>query len=110
MEVAKSQKDRSQGLMYRKELKKNHGMLVEFPKIDYTSFWMKNTYIPLSIGFFDKDRRLLQVIDMKPAQGPVRESKLKNYRSQSKGKYALEVNIGWFKRHKIKTGSRFQMK
>ena len=107
VEVADSDAHRSQGLMYRQKMAEHHGMLFVFPKEKLLSFWMKNTYIPLSIGFFDKNQKLLEVIDMKPMTS-VMDKQTPLYRSHKPAKYALEVNQGWFKRNKIPLGTKWE--
>lgn len=108
VEVAVSNAERSHGLMYRKSMPKDQGMLFIFPEEQLMSFWMKNTYIPLSIGFFDKDKKLFEILDMNVVSGPVNDSQLENYVSSRAGKYALEVNQGWFSKNKIKPGEQFR--
>ena len=95
VEIADSESKRTTGLMFRKSLKENEGMLFVFKKEQYLSFWMKNTLIPLSIAYFNKDRRLVDIYQMKPNQ--TREV----YNSTEKVMYALEVNPGWYKKNGI---------
>jgi hypothetical protein len=93
------------GLSGRSELPENQGMLFVFKEPHILSFWMKDTTIPLSIGFFDANRVLLQIEEMNP---PFQDSKkLPIYKSDRPALYALEVSQGWFKRHQIKPGMRF---
>lgn len=96
VEIANTPEKRRLGLMYRKQMKENHGMLFIFPDPDYLNFWMKNTYIPLSIAFFNRDRRLINIHKMKANQ--TREL----YGSKELAIYALEVNQGWFEKNNIK--------
>jgi uncharacterized protein len=98
-EIADTPKRRSLGLMFRKKLNENSGMLFIFPKEDYLSFWMKNTLIPLSIGYFDRDGVLLEVYEMKPNQTE------EVYNSRKKAIYALEMNSGWFTKNNINPGA-----
>ncbi len=105
VEIADDNSKRSLGLMNRKELKDGKGMLFIFEQEQTLSFWMKNTLIPLSIGYFDEDRKLFQILDMKPAS-PM-EVHPPSYPSSRPGKFALEVPIGWFGRHNIKPGATF---
>ncbi|MDV6237476.1 DUF192 domain-containing protein [Leptospira ellisii] len=95
VEVVNTPADRAKGLMYRKHLAENEGMLFVFPEPDYLSFWMKNTWIPLSIAYFNADRRITDLHDMKPNQ----TSEL--YHSSEKALYALETNQGWFAKRNI---------
>lgn len=99
MELADTPEKRSLGLMYRKRLPTGKGMLFYYAKPKLLTFWMKNTKIPLSIGFFAKDKRLVDIQQM-PLGNP-----LKQYRSSIPCMYALEVPLGWFKKKKIKPGA-----
>lgn len=93
VEIANTDPSRQRGLMFRKKLLDNEGMLFIFPSEDYLTFWMKNTLIPLSIGYFNKDRRLVDTYEMEPNQTKVL------YHSTEKVLYALEANKGWFAKH-----------
>ncbi|MCG6148154.1 DUF192 domain-containing protein [Leptospira levettii] len=95
LEIANTPSTRATGLMYRTKLGEDEGMLFVFPKPDYLNFWMKNTLIPLSIGYFSEDMRLLESFDMKPNQTD------EVYNGTKPAMYALEVNQGWFAKHKI---------
>lgn len=95
LEIANTPSTRATGLMYRTKLGEDEGMLFVFPRPDYLSFWMKNTLIPLSIGYFSEDMRLLESFDMKPNQTE------EVYNARKPAMYALEVNQGWFAKHKI---------
>ncbi|EMY68141.1 DUF192 domain-containing protein [Leptospira vanthielii] len=95
LEIANTPSKRATGLMYRTKLGEDEGMLFVFPRPDFLSFWMKNTLIPLSIGYFSEDMRLLESFDMKPNQTE------EVYNARKPAMYALEVNQGWFAKHKI---------
>jgi hypothetical protein len=103
VEVAKTLQQRTQGLMGRTELKDGEGMLFVYSRSHRLSFWMKDTLIPLSIGFFNDRKELLHVLDMDP---PISNTLIK-YRSRSPALYALEVPQGWFEKHRIKRGEKF---
>ena len=103
-EIAETPEQLSQGLMHRKAMDENAGMLFVFPEERPLSFWMKNTFIPLSIGFFDKNKKLLEVLDMEPVTS-VMQVTVPQYASKLPAKYALEVNRGWFKKHGLKSGA-----
>ena len=103
-EIADTDPLREKGLMNREKLKDDHGMVFVFPTERRLSFWMKNTLIPLSIGFFTSEGKLVQIIDMDPAS-PM-ELQPKVYVSARPAKYALEVNKGWFKKYKVELGSK----
>ena len=61
VEIAKDEMSRERGLMFRRYMARDHGMLFEFESEDMQSFWMKNTYIPLDIIFLDRDGRVIRV-------------------------------------------------
>jgi uncharacterized membrane protein (UPF0127 family) len=110
VEMATSFEQRAQGLMNRKTLAEGEGMLFVFDPPEVLSFWMKNTLIPLSIGFFRANKELIEMQDMEPSHGPVREELLPRYISSEPAKYALEVPKGWFQKKKIKAHSKFRFK
>ncbi|MDR1279073.1 MAG: DUF192 domain-containing protein [Treponema sp.] len=97
VELARTDAERAQGLMYRKSLDDGKGMLFIFDRDQIMSFWMKNTRIPLSIAFITKDGRIFEIRDMQPlAEYSVRSSR--------SARYALEAPQGWFNRVGIKPG------
>lgn len=100
VEIASTHEEHSKGLMGRSELCDNCGMLFIFENEDYRTFWMKNTKIPLSIAFIDKNGIINDIQDMKPYQT------FPTYSSKYPAKFALELNQGWFKNNYITTGSK----
>lgn len=102
IEVAVSEQEQAQGLMYRDAMPKNHGMLFVYDEPRFLSFWMKNTKIPLSIAFLREDGTIGNIKKMKPYTGlyDPQERYLSKYQSQ----YALEMNQGWFEEHGIGAG------
>ena len=108
VQVAKSEEQKAKGLMDRVHLAEGEGMIFLFSPPQRLSFWMKNTLIPLSIGFFDEKKKLLEMKEMSPSPGPVSDSNLPRYESSNPAAYALEVPQGWFQRHKIKVGTKFK--
>jgi uncharacterized membrane protein (UPF0127 family) len=107
IEVARTVEARSQGLMHRTALPEDAGMLFVFEEDGRWGFWMKNTLIPLSIGFIDRTWRLLEIQDMDvapdPAKGP-----FPIYEPRAPYRYALEVNRGYFARRGIVPGARME--
>jgi hypothetical protein len=97
VEVAKSPEERAKGLMGRAHLGENEGMLFIFEKEDYHGFWMKNTLIPLSIAFIDREGRILAITDMEPLT-------LESHPPPQPILYALEMKKGWFSANGIKAG------
>lgn len=109
IELAETSEEKALGLMHRKALAADTGMLFVFPTEQKLSFWMKNTYIPLTIAFFDSQQKLLETKDMQPHLGPISDEQLPHYESSGVAKYALEMSIGWFKKNKIGPGVSFKL-
>jgi len=96
-ELAITGDERSKGLMYRKKLPDGEGMLFIFERDEVLSFWMKNTYIPLSIAFIASDGKIIDIKNMYPQdENPVVSSR--------SVRYALEVPMDWFLRAGVRTG------
>lgn len=89
VELAQTAAQREQGLMFRRELPADGGMLFMFEESAPRAFWMRNTYVPLSIAYIDARGRILEIYDMEPLSEAL-------VRSRSPAKYALEVNQGRF--------------
>jgi len=96
-EIASTPEERNKGLMFRKRLPDGEGMLFIFEADQVLSFWMKNTYIPLSIAFIAHDGRIIDIKDMYPHD-------TNSVVSSRSARYALEAPQGWFSRAEIKTG------
>ena len=107
VEVADTPETRAQGLMYRTSLPENRGMLFVCEAPRKVNLWMKNTFIPLSVGFFDEEKTLFQTADMFPVRTGATSFPLTP--SEKPILYALEVNLGWFTRHKIHPGMKFSL-
>ena len=95
VEIAETILKRKQGLQCRKKLPKREGMLFVWENQDYRVFWMKKTYIPLDIIFFDKNKK---IFDFFLNALPMDESPII---SNGKAKYVLELNAGEFKNLKL---------
>lgn len=100
VELALTEEEKSKGLMNRKSLDKNNGMLFIFDYERNQNFWMKNTYLPLSIAYIDKNGIIREIYNMKPLDTSV------TYPSKYPSLYALEVNQGWFAENKIIRGNK----
>lgn len=105
VEIADNPMTREKGLMGRKELPSGCGMLFVFEQAQHLCFWMKDTQIPLTIGFFDEDKRLLETIDMAAPES--NKSPLPFLRSAKPSRYALEVPQNWFRENGIVRGMNF---
>jgi uncharacterized membrane protein (UPF0127 family) len=96
-EVAATEAARTTGLMNRFSLQPDHGMLFVFKEAQPQAFWMKNTYVPLSIAFIDSDGRILNIDDMAPQTE-------NTHPSRGRARYALEMKKGWFAQRAINAG------
>ncbi|MBN2380234.1 DUF192 domain-containing protein [candidate division WOR-3 bacterium] len=104
LEVVRESKDIRQGLMFRDTLASNAGMLFVFPQDHLSPFWMKNTYVPLSIAFVSKDSIIVGVISrMEPLDTVTKHMPGLPYR------FAIEMNAGWFEAHGVKVGARIKI-
>lgn len=98
-EVAAHDAARRQGLMQRRALPEQRGMLFVFERAARHCMWMKNTFLPLSVAFLDAQGRILNIEEMQP-QTEV------NHCAARPARYALEMNAGWFARRGIERGDR----
>lgn len=108
VEVAEATPQHERGLMFISKLAEDEGMLFIFKNEETRFFWMKNTLIDLSIGFFDKNNTLIDVQEMKSGKN-ISDASLPSYASAKPSKYALEMNKGWFDKNKIKMGSKLKI-
>jgi len=97
-EIARTPDQQSVGLMNRFSLKPDHGMLFVYERNEPLSFWMRNTYIPLSIAFIAPDGRIVNIEDMKPQTD-------ETHWSRGPAMYALEMKKGWFAERGIGPGA-----
>lgn len=104
VEIADTPAEQEKGLMFRKSLGKDRGMLFVFPDEQVRSFWMKNTLIPLSIAYIDSDGRIIDLQEMKAL-----DDQPPHYVSAKPAKYALEANKGFFEKHGVKVGDRAKL-
>lgn len=100
VELAVSKEEQNRGLMYRREMPENNGMLFIFSSPTQMAFWMKNTYIPLDIAYIDSDGSILEIYAMYPQSTNSVMSRNRNIL------YALEMNQGWFAKNKITPGTK----
>ena len=104
VEVADTPAEQEKGLMFRKSLGKDRGMLFVFPDEQVRSFWMKNTLIPLSIAYIDSKGRIIDLQEMKAL-----DDQPPHYVSAKPARYALEANKGFFEEHGVKVGDRVKL-
>ncbi|MGH8849379.1 MAG: DUF192 domain-containing protein [Casimicrobiaceae bacterium] len=98
-EVAATEESRTTGLMRRFSLRPDHGMLFVFTAPQPLAFWMKDTYVPLSIAFIAGDGHILNIDDMAPQTETT-------HPSHGPALFALEMKKGWFAQNGIRTGDR----
>ncbi len=108
IEIADNQERSARGLMYRTVLAEGKGMLFVFPDEQIRSFWMKNTFIPLAIGYFNAKKELIDVQEMAATQSEMQKD-YPTYVSKEPAKFALEVPSGWFTKHKIVLKQKFKL-
>ena len=104
VEIADNAFERARGLMYRTVLAEDRGMLFVYGGEQKLSFWMKNTFIPLSIAFIDSEGRIVDIQDMKPL-----DDDPPHYVSAKPVQYALEVNQGFFEERGVKVGDKAEL-
>lgn len=98
-EVAATQDNRMVGLMQRRSMPANHGMLFVFTEQQRHCMWMRNTLLPLSVAFLDEQGRILNVEDMQPQTED-------NHCAAKPARFALEMNLGWFKQKGLAAGTK----
>lgn len=89
-EVAATSGSRQIGMMQRTMMPPQRGMLFVFPEVAKHCMWMRNTLLPLSVAFLDESGRIINVEDMQPKTE-------NNHCATKPARYALEMNLGWFK-------------
>ncbi|MFP4084812.1 MAG: DUF192 domain-containing protein [Desulfonatronovibrio sp.] len=102
VEVARTFRQKSRGLQFRQELDDGQGMLFVYDRDQFLGFWMKDTYLPLSIAYLNADGVIVDIFDMQPLSD-------KTAPSTSPVRYALEVPLGWFERAGLAQGDRFDL-
>ena len=96
-QVAASPQERQIGLMYRRDMPANEGMLFVFEEASVQCFWMRNTLLPLAIAFLADDGTVVNIAEMKPQSDD-------SHCSKKPVRYALEMNTGWFGKRAIGPG------
>jgi len=99
--VAQTPDERATGLMFRKEMGANSGMLFAFEEAGKQCFWMKNTLLPLAVAFVADDGTIVNLDEMKPQT-------LDSHCSTKPVRFVLEMNQGWFTKRGIKPGFKLQ--
>jgi hypothetical protein len=102
VEYANDPQTRALGLMYRREMCDNCGMLFKFDSVKIASIWMKNTYIPLDLAYINAFGKVVDIKPLKPHD-------LTSVPSPVPVLYALEMNQGWFAENKIAIGDTVKL-
>ena len=103
-QLAVKREEMEHGLMFRETLEKDHGMLFVYSSPRQMRFWMRNTSIPLDVGFFNAQGEFKEVYPLFPHDDT-------NIASRSHSlQFALEMNRGWFKENRIRPGARLDLK
>lgn len=98
-QVAATPQERAVGLMFRKDMPVNEGMLFAFEQPSEQCFWMKNTLLPLTAAFVSDDGTIVNLADMQPQS-------LASHCSTKPVRFVLEMNKGWFDKRGLKAGSK----
>lgn len=96
-EIAATSDSRQVGMMQRTIMPPQRGMLFVFPEVAKHCMWMRNTLLPLSVAFLDESGRIINVEDMQPKTE-------NNHCSTKPARYALEMNLGWFRSRGLGAG------
>lgn len=97
-QVANTYPLRDIGLTTRQTLGENQGMLFVFPQVERHCMWMRDTLLPLSAAFIDEHGMIVNVDEMQPQTDDY-------HCARKKVRYVLEMNQGWFDKHRILRGS-----
>lgn len=103
MQIAVLPDEVQRGLMFRKSLGRDEGMLFVFQRPQQMSFWMRNTTVPLDIGYIGRDGVLREVYPLYPLDEKAVPSRARDLQ------FALEVNQGWFKDRGVKPGDKLDL-
>ncbi|WP_232516208.1 DUF192 domain-containing protein [Chitinophaga caeni] len=104
IELAITDQERAKGLMYRKSMPEQQGMLFIFNEEQEQSFWMKNTYISLDILYINKDK---EIVSIQKYATPLSEDGLPSYKPAM---YVVEVVGGFCDKYHITYGDRVAFK
>jgi len=107
--IADTNQKRAQGMMFKTQWPSNiQGMLFIFDKQNRRSFWMKNTFLPLSLGFFNSEGELVEIASLNPPKS-LAQVKVDRVLSRKPAKYVLELPKGWFEKQKVQLGAKLQV-
>ncbi|MCK5004435.1 MAG: DUF192 domain-containing protein [Candidatus Aminicenantes bacterium] len=103
VEIAETNREKALGLMYRKEIPDNFGMLFIYSNEDFRGMWMKNTLVNLDLIFLNSQKEIVEIIHNVP---PCVKDPCKSYISEKKAKYVLELKGNRSKKLNLNEGDR----
>lgn len=108
VEIAETPQELATGLMNRKGILDNQGMLFVFPKPDKLTFWMKNTYVPLDMIFMDKDMKIVKIEKSAQPCKTVKDTDCPLFKA-SEAQYVLEIKGGLSELKGFKAGDSISL-
>ena len=103
LEIASTPEQWVRGLMFRKSLPENSGMLFMYPREDYYAIWMKNCFIPLDLIWLDSKGRVIYIVENAP---PCKKEPCPVYEPMMKARFVIELKSGSVKKLHLKLGDR----
>ncbi|HVZ65588.1 MAG TPA: DUF192 domain-containing protein [Lacunisphaera sp.] len=103
MQLAVRAEEQQKGLMFRATMATDEGMLFVFDRPQPMGFWMRNTELPLDIGYFDHEGVLKEIYPMYPHDERTVSSRSREIQ------FCLEMNQGWYRQNGVRPGSRLEM-
>ncbi len=107
VDVVREPSELSLGLMFKKSLAEDRGMLLSYGFDGYHSIWMKNMYFPIDILWLDSELRVVNIVENAP---PCIAEPCTVYTPENPGRYVLEVHAGFVGRNSVKKGDRVAMR
>lgn len=104
MQLAVLPQEQERGLMERRDLAPDQGMIFVYRSPQQMTFWMHNTPTPLDIGYFNADGELVEIYPMLPYDEKTIASRSRDL------KFALEMNLNWYRDHGVKPGAKLDLK
>ncbi|MEW5885881.1 MAG: DUF192 domain-containing protein [Pseudomonadota bacterium] len=101
VQVASTHAQRQTGLMWRRAMASDDGMLFVFERAGIQCFWMQNTFLPLTAAFVADDGRIVNLADMEPLS-------TRSHCSSEPVRFVLELHQGWFAQRGIGPGMKLR--
>lgn len=103
VEITERDEDRQRGLMYRKSMPEDRGMIFTFEERENHRFWMHNTCIPLDMLFIDRDGTIVGIEENTSTMDD------STFEVGCPSSYVLELNAGWTRKHGVKAGQKVKL-